>query len=179
MKKVFFIVSLLFWSNIVWSDEIELSLSDELVDIRFRSDYSEDFFGRLAYMRSDSDDIDTDQLSYTFATQGTVDQFNVFLGLRPFWIDAESEDGFGAAVGAGGNVALTEDLIASAELFYAPKIITGGDIEDSRDMELRLSYQIIENGSVYVGYREVEVGIENADDIDVYDDFFVGVNLRF
>ena len=179
MNKIFFIVLFLCWSNVVWSDEIELSLSDELVDIRFRSDFTQDFFGRFAYMRSDSDDIDTDQLSYTFATQGTVDRFNVILGIRPFWIDAEDEDGFGAAVGAGGDLQLTTKLIASAEFFYAPKIITGGDVDDSRDLELRLGYRIIENGSIYLGYRELEVGIEDADDIDVYDDFFVGVNLRF
>ena len=179
MNKIFFIVLFLGWSNIVWSDEIELSLSDELVDFRFKADYGQDFFGRLAYMHSDADGIDTDQLSYTFATQGAVDPFNVILGLRPFWIDAEGEDGFGAALGVGGNVALATKLIASAEFFYAPEIITGGDIDDSLDMEVRLGYQIIDNGSIYVGYRELEVDAEDVGDIDIYDDFFLGMNLRF
>ena len=178
-KRFFIVLFLFFWSNVVSSDEIELSLSDELIDIRFKTDYGPDLFGRLAYMRSDSHDIDTDQLSYTFATQGVIDQFNAILGLRPFWIDAEDEDGFGLALGLGGNVELVKNLIASAELFYAPKIITGGDIDDSRDLELRLGYQIIENGSIFVGYRDLEVEIENAREIDIYDDFFVGVNLRF
>ena len=180
MNKIFFIVLFLsFWSNIVSSDEIELSLNDELIDIRVKADYGSDFFGPLAYMRSDSDGIDTDLLSYTFATQGMVDRYNVILGLRPFWIDTEDGEGFGAAVGAGGNMELATNIIVSAEFFYAPKIITGGDIDDSLDMELRIGYQIIENGSIYVGYRELDVDVEDGDNIDIYDDFFVGINLRF
>ena len=150
-----------------------------MVDFRFRADYGQDFFGRLAFMHSDADGIDTDQLSYTFATQGIVDSFDVILGLRPFWIDAENEEGFGAALGIGGSAALGTKLTVSAEFFYAPDIITGGDIDDSFDMELRLGYQIIDNGSIYVGYRELEVDSEDAGDIDIYDDFFLGVNLRF
>ena len=113
------------------------------------------------------------------AAQGIVDPFNVILGLRPFWIDADDEEGFGAALGFGGSVALTTKLIASAEFFYAPDIISGGDIDNSFDMELRLGYQIIDNGSIYVGYRELEVDADDAGDIDIYDDFFLGVNLRF
>ena len=133
MHKIFFIVLFVFWSNIVSSDEIELSLSDELIDIRFKADYAQSFFGRLAYMHSDSDGIDADQLSYTFATQGVVDRSNVILGLRPFWIDVEGEEGFGAAIGIGGDTELARKLTASAEFFYAPEIITNGDIDDSFD----------------------------------------------
>jgi hypothetical protein len=63
MNKIFFIVLFLFWGNVVSSNEIELSLSDELVDIRFKADYEQGFFGRLAYMHSDADGIEADQLS--------------------------------------------------------------------------------------------------------------------
>jgi len=162
------------------ANEISLGISDEMVDLRLTSDYEQDFFGRLAYLHTDTDDVEADQLSFTFGTVGKLDYVDVMLGLRPYWIDAESESGYGVALGAGASMELIPRFSVSAEVFYSPEILTGSDIDNSLDMEVQLSFQPIENGAVFVGYRDIELELDSgAGDIDVYDSYYLGVSLTF
>ncbi len=178
MQRLLVLVAAMLFLQGAQANEISLAISDELVDLRLQSDYEKDFLGRFAYLHADNDGIDTDMLSYTFGTVGQMDRFDMLLGLRPYWIDAESESGFGMALGLGGSTVLTGKLSAGAEIFYAPEILTGGDVDDKLDIELKLNYQLIENGALFAGYRDIELDTD-AGDIDVYDSYFVGVSLSF
>lgn len=161
----------------VHANDIELAISDELIDLRLVAEYEKDFRGSFAYMHADHDDIESDQLSYTFATQGKIKRLNVLLGARAFILDAEHDDGYGVALGGGGSFGLIEKVSLSGELFYAPDIITGGDFDNARDISLRLNYQLIENGAIFIGYRDFEV--DAGSDVDLYDDPYVGIRFSF
>ncbi len=161
------------------ANDIELSISDEMIDLRFTADYEQDFSGTFALLHADHKKVESDQVSYTFATRGKVERVDVLLGARLFFLDAENEDGFGAALGIGGQAALAEKVFLTGQVFYSPEIITGGDFESSLDAEFRVSYQLIENGSLYVGYRIFEVDTEKFGTVDIYDDPFVGIKFTF
>ena len=178
MKKIITFGLMALASQLSTANEISLAISDELVELRMESNYEQDFFGRFAYMHADSNGVDSDQLSYTFGVEGKIDRTNVMLGLRPYWIDAENETAYGLALGLGGSTEIVSKLTVGAEIFYAPEILTGGDVDDSLDMEVRLSYQLIENGAIFGGYREIELDAD-VGDVDVYDSFFLGVALTF
>ena len=47
-----------------------------------------------------------------------------------------------------------------------------------QDLELKLNFQVIENGALFGGYRDIELDTD-AGDADVYDSFFLGVSLTF
>ena len=100
------------------------------------------------------------------------------LGLRPYWIDAENETGYGVALGAGVNIEIIPKFFAGAKAFYSPDVLTGGDIDNSLDIELPLSFQVIDNGAIFAGYRDIELDTEFGD-IDIYDSYYVGVSLTF
>ena len=159
------------------ANEIELSFSDELIDLRYTMDHYNNFFGRAAIARSDYDDIDTNHANYTIFAQDKLESFDVLLGARAFWLDAEDDDGYGVALGIGVSREILFKLHASVEVYYAPDIITGGDFDDLFDADLRLRYQLLENASLFVGYRKLEV--DAGQDVDIYDDPYVGIKFVF
>lgn len=161
------------------ANDIELSISDEIIDLRFTADYEQDFSGTLALLHADHKKIKSDQASYTFATRGKVERVDVSLGARLFFLDAESEDGFGAALGIGGQTLLADKFSVSGQVYYSPEIITGGDFESTLDLEIRVNYQLIENGSLYVGYRSFEVDSEKFGSFDIYEDPYIGIKFTF
>lgn len=172
------------------ANEVEASLSDALVDFRFTSDFEQDFMGRFAIMHSEDDeaagnDVDANLISYTFGSHGQRDRFDISLGGRVFFMDIDvdvpggaSGNGLGLALGFGVSAELLPKLSAGIEAYYSPDVLTGGDLDSTLDTELRVSYQVIDNGSVFVGYRLLEAEV-NDDDGDVYDGGVLGMRLSF
>lgn len=187
-----FCLAILFCSTTttVIADELEVSLSDAMVDLRHGSDFDQDFVGRLAIMISEDDeasqgrDVENTLLSYTFDSRGSRGDFDISLGGRAFFMDLDVEDssvdgsGLGIALGGGIGAELAPNFSARLEVFYSPDILTGGDLDSTLDSEFRLSYQVIDNGVVFVGYRLLRAEIDD-DEGDVYDGGLIGLRLLF
>ncbi|MDA8789763.1 YfaZ family protein [Pseudomonadales bacterium] len=178
-KMVWSFIALCGLSLHVAANEIELSISDEIIDLRFAVSYEQDFSGTFALLHADHNDVKTDQVSYTFATRGTIDRVDITLGTRLFLLGVDSDDGFGAALGIGANTNIMGKVFVTGEVFYAPEIITGGDFDSTLDAELRLCYQLIENGLLYIGYRQFEVDSKKSGKQDIYEDPFIGIKFTF
>ncbi len=162
------------------ANEMELSISDDYIDLRFTAEYEKDFAGQLALMHADFDDIDSNQLSYKFYTEDKLGRFDVQMGAKAFWLDAEDETGYGIALALGATTEIINKLVAGVELNYSPSIITGGDFDNLFEVDARISYHLLENGTFYIGYRKIEIDTDGGDvDVDVYDDPYVGVRFQF
>lgn len=158
------------------ANELELSINEELIDLRFTSGYEQDFSGQLAFMHSDFKDLSADKISYRFFTHDS--DSGLELGAKVFWLDVEEEGGFGIALGGGINRSLTEKLGLSLQVHYAPDIVTGGDFENMLEYDIRLNYQMVENGSFFFGYRNIEAD-NGSFDFEVYDDTYFGLKFEF
>ena len=169
-------------TGVVSANEVELSISDELIDLRFTNDFEQNFHGKLGLMHSDvkenNTDINTNYVSYQFYTQDTVDRFDLQLGAKAFWLDVEDDDGFGIALGAGVAFAVIDKLSLGLDVYYTPDVISSGDIENTLDIDLRLAYQMLENGQLFIGYRRFDADFEKGD-VDIYDDAYFGVKFSF
>lgn len=159
------------------ANELELSFSDDFIDGRWTTDMYNNFSGQLALMHIDFEGRDTDQLSYTYFTRDEVDNFNVMLGGRVFYIDSERDNGYGVALGLGASTNLTGKFDIGVDLFYAPDIVTGGDIEDILEIDARVNFQLLENASLFAGYRKIEADPDGGD-YDVYDDPYIGIRFE-
>lgn len=162
----------------VLANELELSINEELIDVRLTSEYEKNFAGQLSLMYSDFDDLGSKQISYKFFTQDKIDRFDVELGAKAFWLDTDSDNGFGVGLGFGVKTELLSKLYAGVEVYYSPDIITAGDFENAFEVDARLSYQLLENGSFFVGYRRLEADTGKLD-IDIYDDPYFGLKFEF
>ena len=158
------------------ANELELSINEELIDLRFTSSYEKNFAGQLAFMHSDFNDLSADKISYRFFTSDS--ESGLQLGAKVYWLDVEEEGGFGLALGGGISRSLSEKMNFGFHFHYAPDIVTGGDFDNLLEYDARLTYQVVENGSFFIGYRNIEA--DNGQfDLEVYDDPYFGLKFEF
>ena len=165
-------------SPVALANEIELGISNELIELNLEQGYRDDFSGRFGLMFADEDDLGSKQLSYRFVTEDRVDQFDVQLGAQLYWLDVEDEDGFGVSLGVAAARQLDGKLGLAGSIYYGPDILTVGDFENTLELDLKLNYQLLENGALFLGYRSYEAETDD-DDFDVYDDFYLGVRFSY
>lgn len=66
-----------------------------------------------------------------------------------------------------------------AYAFFAPSVLTGMDGRRFREVGLRAEVEVVKNSSVYVGYREVRVDLDNDTNVNVDKGSFVGIQIKF
>ena len=158
------------------ANELELSINEEFIDLRFTSAYEQDFTGQFAFMHSDFNNLTADQVSYRFFTSDS--ESGLQLGAKAFWLDVEKEGGFGIGLGLGVTRLLSEKMSLGLQFHYAPDIITGGDFDNVLEYDVRLNFQMVENGSFFMGYRNIEAD-NGSVNLDVYDDPYFGLKFEF
>lgn len=95
----------------------------------------------------------------------------------------EPDKGFGG-IGLGGKIShhipANMPITLSAELFYAPSITSFRDADSVMDFTLRGEMDVLPAASLFVGYRQLEVDIEDvSDDYDLDDEFHIGMRFQF
>lgn len=175
----------------VAADELEVSIGNSLVDFRYSGQIRDNFFGKLSLMHSEDDegrnnaDITNNLVGLTLTTQGEREGLIIRLGGRAFFMNMDvdvpvddSGNSVGLGLGGGITASILPELHASLDSYYAPDLLTLGDIDSTWDTELRLSYDVIESGSVFVGYRILK-GELNGDNGDVFNGALIGIRLEF
>ena len=64
-------------------------------------------------------------------------------------------------------------------LFAAPKVTISNDFDLLTDFTITASYQVLNNGAVYLNYRNLKVSHENGGNVHVNDSVNIGLNLTF
>jgi len=63
---------------------------------------------------------------------------------------------------------------------YAPKITSFADTEEVFDYNLGFQIEVLPQTSAFIGYRNIEVGLEDHDDYEIDDDrVHLGVRFTF
>lgn len=103
------------------------------------------------------------------------------LGVKLAYIDGDNDDAQALAIG--GSIAYqlpqASQVTVSAEVYYAPAITVTDDLDGFLDFSARVSYQLFENGSIYGGYRVVELDIEDAGEFEIDESLHLGIKLTF
>lgn len=102
-------------------------------------------------------------------------------GLRAVFVGGDGDNGGAVAPGVRAEARLPghERIGALVYGYYAPSVVSFGDIDSYRDLGAALSYEMIRNAALYVGYRNVNVGVENGPSVTVDTGFFGGLALQF
>lgn len=105
------------------------------------------------------------------------------IGARYYFIDADLIDQDGTSLGLGGflnwDVPGVTNLSLRGDLYYAPDVLSFGEIEDFFDFSVRVQYRVIEQAWVHAGYRRAEASPEEGRDQDIEDGAMVGVMIWF
>ena len=102
------------------------------------------------------------------------------LGGKLYYIDLEG-DADGTAFGLGGflkiGIPQIPALSVQLEAYYSPRVLSFNDIEHHTDFNAKALYRVLDNGSVYLGYRKAHIDLEDAGDGDLDEGFHFGMQL--
>jgi hypothetical protein len=103
------------------------------------------------------------------------------VGLRGVFVGGDGDNGGAIAPGVQLDVRLPgyERIGLLGTAYYAPGVVSFGDVDDYRDLSAVLSYQINRNASVFAGYRNVKIGVDHGPDETLDNGLYGGVGLTF
>jgi hypothetical protein len=163
--------------------ELDFSLSDD----SFRAAYDLSFAGNIlvspAWMHTDVHDVRSDVLYCGLFARGKSANVTGNFGGKVFYLDTEKADMHGAAFGGNVDIQIlptqAKELSLGVEAFYAPDILTGGDFDNYLELGTRLSFRIVSNATVFIGYRLIEIELENSStEQDIDKGGFAGFRIR-
>lgn len=92
-------------------------------------------------------------------------------------------DGAGGALAIGGQVRYvfpaSTPLAILGEAFFAPSVVSLADFEGVREYRVALELEVTPSARAYVGYRFLEVKVNNGAEIELDDRAHAGVRFAF
>ncbi|MFC4251465.1 YfaZ family outer membrane protein [Sinimarinibacterium flocculans] len=103
------------------------------------------------------------------------------LGLRAVYIGRD--DNPGGSIAPGGQFEARfpgyERIGFSVYGYYGPEVLTFGDFEEYYEVGTGVDYQVLRDASLYVGYRNINVKVEDGPRITADNGLHVGMRLSF
>lgn len=105
------------------------------------------------------------------------------VGARTGYIDGEESDQSGLPLAVGGFLQYTfprlNRLSVRADAWFAPDILTLGDLDKYQDYSIRLQYAVLRQANVYIGARYLSGEFSNDSKALIDNGLNVGLNFSF
>ena len=103
-------------------------------------------------------------------TQEDTATYSIGVGGRAYGVRGSgSVDGLAVGFGAQGSIAIEQikQVRFGGHAYFAPRVISFGDIDGMTDMSLRAYYQALQDVDVYLGWRKMTVDVgDSSDDLE-------------
>lgn len=178
MRKLFLVCLLL--SGTAYADGISFNVSGDTLNVSYNGRIAGLQWG-ASYLRSS--DNDTSLATIGVASVAPLSKGSpIFAGVGTEFSYITNDAGDGGGLSVSGLVGFRPNsfkrLSVSARVSYMPEILTFGDVDEATSFEVRGSYQITQNASVYVGYRTIEYDID-GDEQTIDSGIHAGVHYGF
>lgn len=93
-------------------------------------------------------------------TQEDTANYSVGVGGRGYWVSGSGGmSGIALGLGAQGSISFEQlqQVRFGGHLYFAPQVISFGDIDGMTDLSLRAYYQALKDVDVYLGWRKLSV----------------------
>ncbi|HEX4872356.1 MAG TPA: YfaZ family outer membrane protein [Nevskiaceae bacterium] len=103
------------------------------------------------------------------------------LGARLQYTGRERDSGGGVALGGQleARIPQYERVGFQTYAYFQPEVISLGDVEEQKEFAANVDYQVLRDGSIYLGYRVLKVDIENLGEVTADDGLHFGLRLKF
>ena len=188
-KFIFILVALLIspWAS---ADLLEIQLSNNSARFSYAAEVFGGEFGPTdleigGYFNEEDDTIA--HVGLLVRNDSLDNPLIIGIGTRYYYADIGNQPGQAPAkasvITIGGELLYVPDAFNGFGVgfyaFVAPSVTTFQDADGFTEYGGIINYAITEQASFYIGYRRIEVEIENASDIEVDSSFIYGVKLRF
>jgi predicted porin len=139
------------------ANEFDFAISDEFIQATLQSSADQRSRNQLSLMHADSKGNSSDLVSFGLFASGSNDNINTNIGGKAFALYSDGNNIRGIALGGSVEMMPAPKVSIAASAYYAPDIVTGGDFENYQEFDARVGYQILDNASIFIGYRFMEV----------------------
>ena len=187
MKRIAAILCLGLAAGAARAEQVDINLSDEVLRGVFAGNLEQRFNGiwELGGMIGERHDERFSEVHAGLLVTGDAGarKANVTAGLggRVFTVLADDLEGAGLALGGMLEARLPafNRLGIVGYVYGAPEASTFADIEGFLEYAVALDYQVLRGASVYAGYRQLKVDIEDYGNFTVDTGFHLGLHLTF
>jgi len=167
------------------ADEIDISLNGDAVRAIFArqiADSSLQWDAGWLYHSDNGNAVHVGLNLVDFASDG-VEPLKAGIGGRVVYTNGDFSDQDGFAVPLGGSLRYVfpryNRIYISGAAYYAPEILSIGDMEKYQDYMFQLGYNIMHDADVYIGARYVKGEYDDARDSRYDTGMNIGFNLNF
>ena len=177
-------LALLLCTN-AWAGEIDFSFNSDA----FRALYIHDWNNRdlqsdfgVLYNKDDGWVANVSLYLAGLASDGS-NPLQAGLGGRTGYVKGDQSGQSGLPLAVGGFLKYTfpslNRLNLRGEAWYAPDILSTGDLERYQDFTVRIGYNVLKQADIYLGLRYVEGKFKNGTKAKFDDGAMIGLNIRF
>ena len=186
MKRAFAVICLGLVASGTRAEQIDVNLSDEVLRGVYVGPFPRmngvyEFGGLLG--ESHGENFQQGHAGLLVTGDAGARQANVTAGLggRVFGLHADEVSGGGLALGGMVEARLPafNRLGVVAYAYGAPKASTFGDFEGWFEYAVNLDYQVLQGASLYGGYRQLRVDVEDFGNFTVDNGWHLGLRLTF
>jgi hypothetical protein len=174
-------------SNAAHAGGVDISLGNETADVVYLTDSASLGYGGadvgLGALYNERDDILLTGQFLVSGSPGPDVPLQYGVGAKAYFSELDTDED-GHALGLGGQVRYLlplrqPQMSVAAEGYYAPDITSFSDATSVLEFEPRFEVEVLPAARAYVGYRYIEMELENTSDRDISDELVFGVRLQF
>lgn len=174
----------------VQASAIDFRLSSETAEFAFLTESSTFGYGGAdmgfsVFIDEDDNFIGTGSILVSGSSAGDVRALHFGVGAKVYAgvLEGPTEDPAGAGLAIGGQVRYvfpgSTPLAILFEGFVAPEVVSIADFDGIQEFRLALELEVTPSARAYVGYRHLEIELDNGADAELDDRAHVGVRFSF
>ncbi len=182
--KIYAVVAATFIAGTAQAHTLELAINRDAVALDFTSQIPKSALNVGGGLLHHDDNGDAFYAS-AFVADNVNKQNGILAGVgaRYYFVDADEIDQDGTALALGGfldwDIPGVPNLSLRGDLYYAPDVLSFGEIETYVDGSIRLQYRLIEQAWIHGGYRRAKASPEEGHDVNIDEGGFFGILVWF
>ena len=168
------------------ADSVDINVNDDAARIIFTRPFKQDTLQWDAGWLNHQDRGDVAHLGFHLKGKATIvePEINAGLGGKFFWHSPDrttSDDGWSLALGGFFRFTIPQAnrFGVGGHLYFAPDVLSFSDAEEFREVEIHVSYNVIQDADIYIAYRNIQAEYDDGSEVTFDTGFNIGIRVRF
>lgn len=189
MKKI--LTAGLLSSSLLFASTAQINVNNDTLEVgtdiylndHYQLDNATNYFLTLNHLNTESSDTEPSRRLTTVGLKVLnpyMDNngLSFGLGIKAVMTTQISKDFMATPLSVYAKLELNQLIYCDLEASYSPRVLSFQDAETYKDVKFRANYKVLENGYIYLGYRDIETKYTGGK-IKYDDNLFLGYEFRF
>ena len=166
------------------ADSVSVDLNDDALRLSYQHSLAKNYESEFAWVHT-KDIGNTVSGGFTL-TQVLNNDITANIGGKALFQQHDNlPDGMAMAVGGSLRItpAANKNIALTGSLFFAPNVLSFGDMDNYQEIEIRGEYKFSEQLIAYAGYRnnraDYNMNSVKVKNVDLYDGMMIGAQFKF